>query len=159
MGDETPTSGNETEKERVDRELIEFLNEVRVVLPGVQVLFAFLLTLPFTGEFGEIDGPERSAYAIAFFSTALAAILMITPSAFHRLRFRKGDKEEIIRTSSRLILAAIAFLGVAMVAVVWLVADILFTNLVARVIGTVSAVIVVLLWFAMPLSRRFSHGK
>ncbi|MGZ8630363.1 MAG: DUF6328 family protein [Actinomycetota bacterium] len=158
MSGETPPAEHETEKERVDRELIEFLNEVRVVLPGVQVLFAFLLTLPFTGEFGKIDGPERTAYAIAFFSTALAAVLMITPTAFHRLRFRKGDKEQIIRTSGRLILAAIVCLAVAMVAVVWLVADILFSSRVANLLGIASAVIVVTLWFALPLRRRFVHG-
>jgi hypothetical protein len=158
MSGETPPAEHETEKERVDRELIEFLNEVRVVLPGVQVLFAFLLTLPFTGEFKDIDGAERTAYAIAFFSTALAAALMITPTAFHRLRFRKGDKEQIIRTSGRLILAAIVCLAVAMVSVVWLVADILFSAGAARLIGVASAVIVVSLWFALPLRRRFVHG-
>ena len=88
MTHETPPAEHETEKERVDRELIEFLNEVRVVLPGVQVLFASLLTLPFTGTFKTIDGAERTAYTIAFFATALAVALMITPSSFHRLRFR-----------------------------------------------------------------------
>ena len=158
MGGETPPAEHETEKERVDRELIEFLNEVRIVLPGVQVLFAFLLTLPFTSAFGTIDGPERTAYAIAFFSTALAAVLMITPTSFHRLRFRKGDKEQIIRTSGRLILAAIVCLGLSMVAVVWLVADILFTDRVAALIGAAAAVIVATLWFALPLRRRFVHG-
>lgn len=159
MSDETGTSGDETEKERVDRELIEFLNEVRVVLPGVQVLFAFLLTLPFTGTFSDIDGAERIAYNVAFFSTALAAALMITPSSFHRLRFRKGDKEQILRASSRLVLAGIVCLGVAMVAVVWLVAELVFTPRIANVIGIVSAVIVIGLWFALPLSRRFAQGR
>jgi Family of unknown function (DUF6328) len=159
MNDETPTSGDETEKERVDRELIEFLNEVRVVLPGVQVLFAFLLTLPFTGTFSDIDGVERIAYDVAFFSTALSAVLMITPSSFHRLRFRKGDKEEILRTSNRLVLAGIVSLGVAMVAVVWLVAELVFTSSIANVIGIAAALIVITLWFALPLSRRFADGR
>ncbi|HJR98157.1 MAG TPA: DUF6328 family protein [Actinomycetota bacterium] len=159
MSDETPTSADETEKERVDRELIEFLNEVRVVLPGVQVLFAFLLTLPFMGTFDDIDGIERIAYNVAFFSTALSAVLMITPSSFHRLRFRKGDKEEILRASSRLVLAGIVFLGVAMVAVVWLVAELVFSPAIANAIGIVSAVIVIGLWFAFPLSRRFVEGR
>ncbi|MGH2630145.1 MAG: DUF6328 family protein [Actinomycetota bacterium] len=159
MDDETPTSGNETQKERVDRELIEFLNEVRVVLPGVQVLFAFLLTLPFSGRFGDIDGVERFAYNVAFFATALAAVLMITPSSFHRLRFRKGDKEEILRMSNGLVLAGIVCLGVAMVAVVWLVAELVFTTGLANVIGIVSALIVIALWFALPLSRRFIEGR
>jgi phosphatidylserine synthase len=159
MSDETPTSGGETEKERVDRELIEFLNEVRVVLPGVQVLFAFLLTLPFSGRFEDIDGVERFAYVVAFFATAFAAVLMITPSSFHRLRFRKGDKEEILRTSNRLVLAGIVSLGVAMVAVVWLVAELVFTPSIANVIGIASALILISLWFALPLSRRFVEGR
>ena len=159
MGDETPTTSEETEKERVDRELIEFLNEVRVVLPGVQVLFAFLLTLPFTGKFRTIDGAERIAYIVAFFATAFASVLLITPSSFHRLRFRKGDKEEILRSSNRLVLAGIASLGVAVVAVVWLVAELLFTPGLAIVIGVATAFIVAGLWFVLPLSRRFVEGK
>ncbi|HWC70006.1 MAG TPA: DUF6328 family protein [Actinomycetota bacterium] len=157
MSDETPTPAQETEKERVDRELIEFLNEVRVVLPGVQVLFAFLLTLPFTGTFRDIDGAERVAYEVAFFATALSAVLMITPTAFHRLRFRKGDKETILRTSNRLVLAGIVCLGVAIVAVVWLVAELVFTPSIANVVGIVSALVVAALWFVLPFSRRFTE--
>jgi hypothetical protein len=159
MKDETPTPEHETEKERVDRELIEFLNEVRVVLPGVQVLFAFLLTVPFTGAFGKIDGGERNAYIVAFFFTALATALMITPTPMHRLQFRTGDKEGFLRLSNQLILAGIACLAVAMVAVVWLVAELLFTPGLATVIGAVSAGIVVTLWFAVPLVSRFVDGK
>lgn len=159
MSNETPAPDRETEKERLDRELIEFLNEVRVVLPGVQVLFAFLLTLPFTSTFDDITGYERFAYVVAFFSTALAAVLMITPSSFHRLRFRKGDKEAILRVSNRLILAGIAFLGVAIVAVVWLVSELVFTSQgVANAIAAVAALVVILLWLALPLQRRFRHG-
>jgi hypothetical protein len=79
----TDTGGQpgESDKERVDRELIEFLNEVRVVLPGVQVLFAFLLTLPFTGKFGSLDSGQLVAYQIAFYAIAIAAVLMISPTA------------------------------------------------------------------------------
>ena len=156
--DETPTQGGETEKERVDRELIEFLNEVRVVLPGVQVLFAFLLTLPFTGTFDTITGYERFAYIVAFYSTALAAVLMITPTSFHRLRFRKGDKEAILRVSNRLILAGIACLGVAIVAVVWLVSELVFSDGPANAIAVVAAGVVVALWLVLPLQRRFRQG-
>ena len=158
--DETPTAAHETEKERVDRELIEFLNEVRVVLPGVQVLFAFLLTVPFTGTFEKIDGGARIAYVVAFFFTALAAALMITPTPMHRLQFRTGDKEGFLRLSNRLILAGIACLAVAMVAVVWLVAQILFTDGgTATMIGALAAGIVVALWFVLPLVSRFSDGE
>ena len=158
--DETPTAEHETDKERVDRELIEFLNEVRVVLPGVQVLFAFLLTVPFTGTFGKIDGGARIAYIVAFFFTAFAAALMITPTPLHRLQFRQGDKEGFLRTSNRLVLAGIACLAIAMVAVVWLVAQILFIDGgTATVIGAVAAGVVVVLWFVLPLVSRFSDGK
>ena len=158
--DESPTAEHENEKERVDRELIEFLNEVRVVLPGVQVLFAFLLTVPFTGTFKKIDGSARIAYIVAFFFTAFAAALMITPTPLHRLQFRQGDKEGFLRTSNRLVLAGIACLAIAMVAVVWLVAQILFIDGgKATVIGAVAAGVVVVLWFVLPLISRFSDGK
>ena len=146
---------NETPKERVDRELIEFLNESRLVLPGVQVLFAFLLGLAFTTRFVGMDAQEKTMYAIAFFSTALASILMITPSSFHRLRFRKGDKERILKAANRLILGAIVCLGVAMVSVIWLVAELLFTEQLANLIGIVAIVIVVGLWFVLPLRSTF----
>ena len=129
------------------------------MLPGVQVLFAFLLTLPFASTFDQIDGAERVAYIVAFFATAFSAVLMITPSSFHRLRFRKGDKEEILRTSNRLVLAGIVSLGVAMVAVVWLVAELVFTPTIANVIGIASALVLISLWFALPLSRRFVEGR
>ena len=158
--DETPTAEHETDKERVDRELIEFLNEVRVVLPGVQVLFAFLLTVPFTVAWNKVDGGERIAYIVAFFFTAFAAALMITPTPLHRLQFRQGDKEGFLRTSNRLVLAGIACLAIAMVAVVWLVAQVLFpSGGLATVIGAVAAGVVVLLWFVLPLASRFSDGK
>jgi len=158
--DETPTPEHENDKERVDRELIEFLNEVRVVLPGVQVLFAFLLTVPFTTIFDkDVNGGGRIAYIVAFFFTALAAALMITPTPLHRLQFRTGDKERFLRTSNQLILAGIACLAVAMVAVVWLVAELLFTPGLANVIGAIAGAIVVVLWFVLPLVSRFSDGK
>ncbi|MEO8476858.1 MAG: DUF6328 family protein [Actinomycetota bacterium] len=157
--DETPTAEHESEKERVDRELIEFLNEVRVVLPGVQVLFAFLLTVPFTGAFGRVDGGARAAYTVAFFFTALATALMITPTPLHRLQFRAGDKEGFLRTSNRLILAGIASLAVAMTSVVWLVALILWPDSpgAASAIGLAAASVVVVLWLVLPLVSRFSR--
>lgn len=158
--DETPTAEHENEKERVDRELIEFLNEVRVVLPGVQVLFAFLLTVPFTGTFGKVDGGARVAYILAFFATAAAAVLMITPTPMHRLQFRTGDKEGFLRLSNQLVLAGIACLAVAMVAVVWLVAQIVFTDGgTATIIAVLAGVVTVALWFMLPLVNRFRDAK
>jgi phosphatidylserine synthase len=161
MQDEPSRGGgnSETPKERVDRELIEFLNESRLVLPGVQVLFAFLLGLAFTTRFNGMDTQEKAIYAVAFFSTALASILMITPSSFHRLRFRKGDKERILRAANRLILAAIVCLGAAMVSVIWLVAELLYTEQLANAIGFAALVIVIGLWFVLPLRRTFMDRR
>ncbi|HEY6566060.1 MAG TPA: DUF6328 family protein [Actinomycetota bacterium] len=159
MSDERPHESGappgETEKMRVDRELIEFLNELRVVLPGVQVLFAFLLTLPFTSYWPEADPEVRVAYVIAFYSIALAAVLMMTVSSFHRLRFRQGDKERILRASNRLIMAGIACLAVGMVAVSWMISEILFAQGTANIIGVIAALLVIVLWFILPLRRRF----
>ena len=158
--DETPTPDHENEKERVDRELIEFLNEVRVVLPGVQVLFAFLLTVPFTGTFGKVDGGPLTAYVVAFFATTAAAVLMITPTPMHRLQFRTGNKDGFLRLSNRLILAGIACLAVAMVAVVWLVAQIVFTDGgTATIIAVIAGAAVVALWFVLPLVNRFTAER
>jgi hypothetical protein len=155
---ETGAQPGESHKERVDRELIEFLNELRVVLPGVQVLFAFLLTLPFTSYYENVDHGVRFAYIVAFYSIALSAVMMMTVSSFHRLRFRKGDKERILRASNRLFLAGISFLGVGMVSVVWMISEILFKQQVANVIGVAALSFVVVLWFVLPLRRRFLEG-
>jgi hypothetical protein len=144
----------ESHKERVDRELIELLNELRVVLPGVQVLFAFLLTVPFTGTFGDLDGVQRDAYLTAFFATAFATVCLMTPTTYHRLRFRKGDKEVMLHTSNRFALAGIAGLSVSIVAVVWLVSDLVISRTAANVIAIVTAILVVGAWFGIPLVRR-----
>jgi hypothetical protein len=91
MGDDT-----ENPKERLNRELIELLNELRVVLAGVQVLFAFLLTIPFSQKFGTINKGERYVYFAGFLLTTLATAMLITPSAYHRLNWRDGDKERLL---------------------------------------------------------------
>jgi hypothetical protein len=154
----TDTGGQpgESAKERVDRELIEFLNEVRVVLPGVQVLFAFLLTLPFTGKFASLDSGQKTAYQIAFYSIAIAVVLMIGPTALHRLRFRRGDKEYILQASNRMIQLGLVALAIGMVATVWLVSELLFEQGTANTIAVVALIMVIGLWFVMPLSRRFA---
>ncbi|HSL12508.1 MAG TPA: DUF6328 family protein [Actinomycetota bacterium] len=156
---ETPTQAHETDKERVDRELVEFLNEVRVVLRGVTVLFAFLLTLPFTGRFDSITSGQRFAYALAFYTTALATAMLTAPTALHRIRFRRGDKETMLRASNRLAMVGIACFAVSLVAVVWLVSELLFELPVAVTIALVAAAIVISLWFVLPLSRAFSPQR
>ena len=94
---ETPTPTGETAEERVDRELSELLHELRILLPGVQLVFAFLLTAPFSSAFDELTTSEHVAYIIAFAASAVASVLLIAPVAHHRARFRQGDKEALLR--------------------------------------------------------------
>jgi hypothetical protein len=145
---------SETKDERENRELIELLNELRVVLPGVQVLFAFLLTVAFTAKFGTIGDLERATYMLAFFSTALSAVLLMTPTTFHRIRFRRGDKEALLRQSNRFVLAGMGCLSIAMVSVIWLVSELVLSQTTANVVAVIAAIAIIGLWFAIPLWRQ-----
>jgi hypothetical protein len=118
---ETPTPPGETAQERVDRELGELLHELRILLPGVQLVFAFLLTAPFSSAFDELSTPEHVAYIIAFAASAIASVLLIAPVVHHRARFRQGDKEALLRRGNSLALVAIAMLGVALAATTFVV--------------------------------------
>lgn len=144
----------ETDKERVDRELIELLNELRVVLPGVQVLFAFLLLLPFQQTFAAGTPLERGLYFVAFAATAAASILLIAPSTYHRIRFRDGDKERLLRTSNILLLVGTALLGLAITTVTFLITEVLFGNTVGAIAAAVAGAVVVGFWYGLPLSRK-----
>lgn len=137
-----------------DRELAELLDELRVVLPGVTVLFAFLLTVPFSARFETISMHARSSYFIAFASSAASTILLIAPSAYHRLVGHPYDKGLMIRTSSRLAIAGTVMLGVALTAVVQLVTTVIYGDTVALVVTTCCAVLAILAWFSIPLYRR-----
>ena len=120
--------GGESKDERLDRELIEFLNELRVALPGVQVLFAFLLGVPFTQRFGEVSDLQRDVYFLTFLCTAVATALLIAPSAHHRLEWRQGDKEHLLVVSNRLAIAGTAILALAISGTVFVVTDLLFNE-------------------------------
>ena len=98
---------------RHHRQLIELLNELRVGLPGVQVLFAFLLTVPFTQRYSRLDGIQRDIYFLAVLSTAMATACLIAPSSYHRLRWRQHDKAHMLETSNRLAIAGIGFRHIA----------------------------------------------
>ena len=143
----------ESEKERLDRELIELLNELRVALPGVQVLFAFLLVLPFQRRFEQLGDGDRAVYFAAFLSTALASALLIAPSAYHRLRFREHDKEHMLLTANRLAIAGSVFLAGAIVCTVYLITDVLYSEPYAAAAAAVAAVVYALLWYGLALAR------
>lgn len=152
-------SSDDDDVSRLDRELIELLNELRVVLPGVQVLFAFLLTVAFTTEFAKASSTDRTVYFIAFAATTLASIFLIAPSAQHRLRFRRHDKENLIKWSNRYAIAGIAFVGIAIGAVVYLIADRLYGTPEAIIATTAAVVLLVLIWFAYPIGRAAARGE
>ena len=142
----------EAPKRRRDRELIELLTELRVALPGVQVLFAFLLTVPFTARFAQLSRVNRDAYFIAFLSSAAASALLIAPSAYHRLRWRQGDKERMLRVSNQLAIAGISALAVGITAVVYLITALLY-GMVPAVCGAAAvAGAISWLWYVLPFS-------
>ena len=137
-----------------DREIQELLGELRVVLPGVTVIFAFLLSLPFTAQFAALTGAQRNAFFIAFLSTALAIVFLVGEVAYHRLRGHPYDKRQMITTSSRQTVAAVVLLGIALVAVVFFVTDVLYAGMTSLTVSSVVALLVVCTWFAVPLARR-----
>jgi uncharacterized protein DUF6328 len=148
----------ETDKERIDRELIELLNELRVALPGVQVLFAFLLTVPFTQRFSQVTEVERDVFFGSFLCTAVATAFLIAPSAYHRIRFRAGDqeKERMLFTANRLAIVGTVFLALAITGVVFLITDLLFGSLMTALVTAAAVGLIAWLWYGLPLTRRLA---
>ena len=145
---------DETEKERVNRELMELLNEVRIGLPGAQVLFAFLLILPFQQGFSKTSEIDRTVYTIALLFSAAAAALFIAPSAYHRLNFRRNIKEEMLFDSNKLMAAGLFCTAIGIAGSVYLVVDVVQGGT-AAVVATVGALLVYgVLWLGLPLARR-----
>jgi Family of unknown function (DUF6328) len=144
----------ESKDERLDRELIELLNELRVALPGVQVLFAFLLAVPFSQRFEQLNAVQEDVFFAAFLCTAVSTALLIAPSAYHRLRWREHDKEQLLRTSNTLAIAGTAFLAAAITAVVYLVTDLIYGVVTSVVVTLAAAVMFAWLWYALPFVRR-----
>jgi O-antigen/teichoic acid export membrane protein len=157
---ETATRGNgsersrETRKERVDRELIELLNELRVALPGVQFLFAFLLIVPFQQTRDQLTDFQKDVYFVALLAAAVATVLLIAPAAQHRVLFRQKDKEQLLKRSNAYAFAGLVVLGLAICAAILLVVDVLFTNTLAWVAAGVIGVLLAIIWMAVPYWRR-----
>ena len=144
----------ETHDERVNRELIELLNELRVALPGVQVLFAFLLAVPFSQRFAETTALQRDTYMVALLSTLAGSVFLIAPTAYHRIRFRDRDKEALLLISNALAIAGVVCLAIGMTAVVFLVTDLIFKGAVTTVVTTLTAALFAVVWFLLPLVRK-----
>ena len=149
---------DEDKGERLDRELIELLNELRVALPGVQVIFAFLLTVPFTSQFQRVNNLQKDTFLVALVSTALGSAFLMAPSAYHRIRFREHDKERMLRTSNRLAIAGVFCLATAMTCAVFFVTDYLFKAPVPLIVAAVVGGALYGLWFGVPLAREAAAG-
>jgi VIT1/CCC1 family predicted Fe2+/Mn2+ transporter len=143
-------------KERVDRELLELLNELRVALPGVQVLFAFLLILPFSQGFSEVTTGQRAVYLGSLVATALATALLIAPSTYHRIHFRAGEKERMLFSANRMSIVGTVFLAIAIFLVVFLITDVVYDLLPASIVSGVVAGFFVWFWYGLPVLRLLS---
>lgn len=153
-----PSGRDETEEQRLDRNLGELLQELRVALPGVQVLFAFLLAVPFQRNFTEITEFEKKMYFATLLLTTLSAALLIAPSAYHRLTFRYQQKHRLVFVANPLAIAGLATLALAMTSAVLLVTDVLFGTVATTVLTTVLVFATfVVLWAVLPLKRRVRY--
>ena len=144
----------ETPKERADRELIELLNELRVVLPGVTVLLGFLLAVPFARGWTQVTEFQRDVFVVAFLASAVAVALLTAPSSYHRLRFRQGNKERMVRIGNRLAIAGIAAAAVSLLAVVVLVMDYVVSRGAAIAAAAALFAVIAILWYGLALLGR-----
>jgi cation transport ATPase len=145
---------SEEEQERLNRQMTELLNELRVAMPGVQVLFAFLLSVPFQQRFATVSPFQRDVYLVTLLAAATATAFLVAPSAYHRIAFQKHEKERIIQMGTRQFVCGLVALAVAMNLAVLLVCDVLFqtTTTVLVVVGVAS--MFGWLWFGIGLRRR-----
>jgi uncharacterized protein involved in cysteine biosynthesis len=154
MTEHPQTGRSETEQERVDRNLAELLQELRVALPGVQVLFAFLLVVPFNQRFTKVTAFQEKVYFVTLLCTATASAFLIAPTMQHRIEFRRQDKEYLVVTANRLSIIGLSFLAVAMIGVILLVTDFLFTGLATALVCTGLGALFAVLWYGIPIRRR-----
>ena len=156
--DELPRD-DETPRERVNRELIELLNELRVVLPGVTVLFAFLLAVPFAKGWPKVTPFERDVFLVAVLATGVSIAFLTAPSSYHRLRFRQGDKERIVKVGNRLSIIGIAAFAVALEAVILLVVSYVLSRGAGIAAAAVVGGLVLSLWYGLPLAAAMRERR
>jgi Family of unknown function (DUF6328) len=155
----TAESRGETVDQVLDRNLAELLQELRVAFTGVQILFAFLLSLAFTQRFGDLDGFDLAVYTVALMSTALATLVLIAPVSFHRIVFRRRQKAALVDAADRLLVVGLAALIPAISSAVLLILDVALGRGPAIVGCALTASVGLLTWYALPLAiRRSGHG-
>ena len=155
---EQDTGRQESDKERLDRNLQELMQELRVALPGVQVLFAFLLVVPFNQRFGEITPFQRTLYFITLLLATSAAVCLIAPTAHHRIEFRHQDKRWIVFGATRLAIVGLTLLALAMTGAVTFVTDFLYGPTTVAIVAVGVALLFAVLWYAIPIRRLLNRG-
>ena len=144
----------ETGAQRADRNLGELIQELRVAGLGVQVLFGFLLSLPFSNRFSQLDGEQRDLYITCLVLSATATVLLIGPVAYHRMVFRRGLKEQLVRAANVQAIFGLTAVGGAVLSAVLLVSWYVAGAVAGSVITAILGVLTVGLWFAVPLASR-----
>jgi membrane-bound acyltransferase YfiQ involved in biofilm formation len=142
------------EQERLNRQMLELLNELRVAMPGVQVLFGFLLTVPFQQGWRRVTEFQENVYFVTLIAAAVATAFLIAPSAYHRVAFEKNEKPNIVRIGTGEMLAGLVALAVAMNGAVLLVTDVVFDSGTTAVTIVVLAMLYTTLWFGLGIVRR-----
>jgi len=154
QSEEAERDRDESPPERLDRNTVELLNELRIAGTGIQVMFAFLLILPFNRGWTRTDSFQRTVYFITLLVVALAAFLLMAPPIHHRLLFRHGEKPFLIRTGNYMAIAGMSCLGIGFVGILVLIADYVVGGAAPVIVGVLAAAIIVGLWFVVPLARR-----
>jgi Family of unknown function (DUF6328) len=149
-----PGRGGETEEQKLDRNTIELLNELRVVATGIQVMFGFLLIVPFNTGFRRVSSFERTDYFVTLLCVATSAVLLMSPLIHHRILFRHHEKPYLVRVANQLAIAAMIFLAFSFTGILLLVSDVVLGGAFPVVVGAVAAVTITVLWFGLPLIRR-----
>ncbi|MEV0156795.1 DUF6328 family protein [Micromonospora sp. NPDC050686] len=144
----------ETEKQRWQRNFADLLQELRVAQTGVQILFAFLLTLPFSNGFTRTTEFQKDVYIVALLAAAAATAMIISPVAFHRALFRQGRKPELVRFAHTMATGGLAFMLIAMVSAVLLITDFVLSRPIAFLLTAVTAVCFLAFWVVLPFARR-----
>lgn len=138
----------------VQREMEQLFEELRVILPGVEILFAFLLTVPFSNRFGEVTIEQRNTYFVAFISAALAVAFLIAPAMLHRVQRHPDNMQRMLRTATVLTITGTAWTAIAVAAVVYLITELLFGAAIGAAVAAGLAGLMAVLWFGLPLYRR-----
>ena len=153
------TAKRKRSAEELDQEWSELMEELRLALPGAEVLFGFLLVLPFQDGFAQLSEFQRGVYFSSLLATAFASVLLISPSVNHRLRWREGEKESLLRSATRMSIAATVFIAFAMVSAIAVITDLLFGSPASGIATAVIAAIFAWFWYGLPFWTRFVSRK